>query len=121
MSDALSCAVLSWAEVDEQQVELLPSRTVLSAFDSWCFGGPGDDGGHAGDGGDGNTGGEGGYGGDGGNATAIIENPENHGFLQINIAIAEGGAGGDANGGDVDADGSDGGNGGTDNLKVNHP
>lgn len=114
MSDALSCAVLSWAEVDSQRVELLPARTVLSAFDSWYFGGVGDDGGTGGDGGDGNTGGEGGYGGDGGNAEATVKDNYNYGFMQINIAIAEGGDGGDADGGDVDADGGSGGDGGTD-------
>ena len=109
MSDVLSCDVVGWAEMNAQQVELLPARTVLSAFDSWYFGGLGDDGGHGGEGGDGNTGGAGGEGGDSGDATATIENPQNYGFMQINIAIAETGDGGDANGGDVDANGGDGG------------
>lgn len=112
MSDALSCDVFGWAEMNAQRVELLPARTVLSAFDAGYFGSPGDDGGLGGNGGDHDTGGEGGEAGDGGNATATIENPENYGFLQINIAIATGGDGGDANGGDVDAHGGDGGEGG---------
>lgn len=36
MSDALSCGVLSWAELAGHEVELLPARTVLS-----CYGGHG--------------------------------------------------------------------------------
>lgn len=113
MSDALNCDVLGWAELDAQQVELLPARTVLSAFGPCHSGGAGDDGGTGGDGGHDNTGGKG-EGGDGGDATAVVAGNENYGFLQINIAIAEGGAGGDGYGGDVDASGGDGGEGGTD-------
>lgn len=118
MSDALNCDVFGWVEMNAQQVELLPARTVLSAFDASYFGVPGDDGGYGGDGGNGDTGGEGGDAGDGGNATATIDHPTNYGFLQINIAIAEAGDGGDANGGDVDAGGGDGGDGGADNPEA---
>jgi hypothetical protein len=95
MSDALS-----FTELDEQRVELLPARTVLSCFN----------GGYGGDefeGGDGGWGGDakGGYGGDGGDA--VVANNVNNGFIQINVAIGgPGGWGGDAYGGD--ADGGDG-------------
>ncbi|MCA1672177.1 MAG: hypothetical protein LC799_08245 [Actinobacteria bacterium] len=109
MSDALSCGVLGWAEIEAQRVEMLPARTVLSSIDSWYFCGSGDDGGSGGDGGDHNKGGDGGQGGDGGNAYANVSDNVNNGFMQINIAIAEGGDGGDANGGDVDANGGQGG------------
>lgn len=111
MSDALSCAVPSWPELDEQRVELLPSRTVLSAFGSWYFGGTGDDGGPGGAAGDGGYGGWGfgGDGGDGGDAT--VQDNVNNGFIQVNVAIAApGGPGGYGDGGD--ADGGDGGDGG---------
>lgn len=44
MSEAVNCAVLSWVEIGEHEVELLPARTVLS-----CWGG-GHGGGDDGDG-----------------------------------------------------------------------
>lgn len=117
MSDALSCDVMGWAEINAQQVELLPSRTVLSAIDSWFVGGGfGDDGGTGGEGGDGGYGGDG-YGGDGGSADAVVAGNNNYGDgTQINIAIGGfGGDGGDGYGGDADGgDGGEGGDGGAD-------
>lgn len=116
MSDALSCGMLSWAEVDGQRVELLPSRTVLSAYAPAYFGGYGDDGGPGGEGGDGGWGGWGfgGEGGDGGDAN--VEGNVNHGFIQINVAVAgPGGYGGPGFGGDADGgEGGEGGSGGDD-------
>lgn len=101
MSDALSCAVLdgdvlSWAEIDGQQAELLPARTVLSTFGShsgWADWG----------GGDLNVGGTG-QGGQGGDALAVVADNNNYGLVQINIAIAFAGDGGDGYGGDVDTE-----------------
>jgi hypothetical protein len=115
MSEALSCGMLGWADIEGQRVELLPARTVLTTgcynynghwnYDDWTFGGD------AGDGGDGNEGGDG-VGGDGGDAHAIVANNENHGGIQVNMAFAFGGVGGYGFGGGVDADGGDGGYGG---------
>jgi hypothetical protein len=118
MSDALS-----FAEIDAQQVELLPARTVLSAFHGWyhCdyghyidydhYADYGDDGGDGGEGGDNNEGGDG-KGGDA-NADAMVKDNVNHGYSQVNIAVAVGGVAGDGHGGDVDADGGMGGDGST--------
>lgn len=110
MSDALSCDVLSWAEIDGQRLELLPARTVLSSFDPCYFGG-GDDGGPGGEGGDGGYGGWG-FGGDGGDGgDASVHDNVNNGFIQVNVAVGgPGGPGGYGDGGD--ADGGDGGEGG---------
>lgn len=87
MSNALSCA-----EIDGQYVELLPARTVMSAFSFGC-GGCG--GGHGGDGGTGGNGGSA-QGGLGINLLSGI------GILGTGVASAgdaAGGNGGSANGG----------------------
>src|ERR1700742_2559191 len=99
MSDALNCDALSWAEIDGQEIELLPARTVLSTFGDACHGGHYDNGGDGGDAGE------------GGDATVVGYNYGNG--IQINIAIGgPGGDGGDANGGDADGGDADGGDGG---------
>lgn len=98
MTDALS-----FSEVDGQQVELLPARTVLSLFNTGGCGdgGGGHDGGHDGDGG--GRGGNGGYGGDGGTGRGGL----GVNLLNINLfgdqdnsaGNGYGGDGGNANGG----------------------
>ena len=103
---ALSFAeTLGFAEIEAQQVELLPARTVLSTVGGGYYGGYGDDGGPGGDGGYGGQGGQA-YGGDGGTADATVAHNVNNGFIQINVAVAE------ANGGHGYANGGDGGTGG---------
>lgn len=126
---------LNFAEIDEQRVEFLPARTVMTVLGNITGGGSGDDGGTAGNGGHGNTGGQGvggqgvggqGVGGPGGVAHPVIGGNETHGLIapQINLAIAVGGlggigiggvgAGGTGMGGDVTANGGEGGRGGED-------
>jgi hypothetical protein len=100
MTDALS-----FVEIDGQEVELLPARTVLSLFNTGgCGNGGGghDGGGHDGDGG-GGRGGNGGYGGDGGTGRGGL----GVNLLNINLFGDQdnsagngfGGDGGNANGG----------------------
>lgn len=111
---------LSITEIDEQRVDFLPARTVLTtlgnfALGNFSSGGPGDDGGTGGTGGNGNTGGVG-MGGQGGEGHAVVGGNENSGLIspQINVALAFGGHGGDGVGGNVSANGGDGGRGGHD-------
>lgn len=85
---------LTFAELDGQQVELLPARTVLSLFEL------------GGDGGAGGTAGDGDHGGNGGLAFAGSQ----FALFGDNNVSADGGAGGDGGsadggaGGDVDID-----------------
>ncbi|MGH3719826.1 MAG: hypothetical protein ACRDRI_13515 [Pseudonocardiaceae bacterium] len=87
MSDALS-----FTEIDEQRVELLPARTVLSMF---RVGGPrGGDAGNAGQGGTGGAGGEG-----KGKAELFDNYFYTEGDVYNNLTGGSGGAGGGAAGG----------------------
>jgi hypothetical protein len=92
---------LSLAEIDDQHVELLPARTVLSLFNT---GGCGHDGGgHGGGGDDGGRGGNGGFGGDGGTGRGGIGvnllNIDLFGDQTNSAGNGVGGDGGNANGG----------------------
>lgn len=126
---------LSFAEINEQRVEFLPARTVLTTLGNISGGGSGDDGGTGGDGGAHNPGGQGvggqgvgstGVGGQGGETNAVVGGNQTNGLIspQINVAVAFGGDGGTGiggngyggtgNGGDIEANGGDGGRGGHD-------
>jgi len=111
MSDALS-----FADIEGLRAELLPARTVMSAFG---YTGDGDNGGNGGEGGDNNkggpaNGGNGGTGGDGGPANAEVHGNFNIGYenyaevKQENFATAIGGSGGSADGGDGGTGGASG-------------
>jgi hypothetical protein len=101
---------MSSAQIDDQHVELLPARTVLSMFYTCgCEGGGGHGGGghgyggHSSYGGDGARGGDGGAGGNGGTGRGGIGvnllNIDLFGDQTNDAGSGFGGDGGDANGG----------------------
>jgi hypothetical protein len=91
-------AVLSFAEIDGQHVELLPARTVMSMFST---------GGHGSDAGRGGNGGVGGNGGTGRGGLGInLLNLNLFGDQTNSAGDGIGGAGGSADGGKGGAVGS---------------
>jgi hypothetical protein len=95
---------LSSAELDGQQVELLPDRTVMSAFSSLGgfhlldIGGDDNDGGDA-------DGGDGGDGGAGGNGNVVTGNVNGSLFGDQTNSAGNGGDGGDGGDGGIGGDG----------------